>query len=175
MPGRCHDSGAFSQALIYNLFETGQILPHDTTMIGQVAVPYHILGDSAFKLRPWLIKPYSASDDEAKINFNYIHSRTRRVIECTFGRCKGRWRRLQDCLHLDIQNVAGVVSAAFVMNNICEEFNEEFNSDWYDPIDMQNRRISLGDDDSDDDDDPTGENNNAKRIRDALKNIFNSN
>ncbi|KAI2796635.1 hypothetical protein BLOT_015645 [Blomia tropicalis] len=88
------------------------------------------IGDSAFRLSSWLIKPYSASDDDDKTYFNSKHTLARRTIECTFGRCKGRWRRLLYCLHLDIANVPSVVNAAFVLNNICEEYSEPMDSNW---------------------------------------------
>ena len=177
MPGRCHDSGAFSQSSIFTMFENGEVFPPDHKIVGGINAPYHILGDSAFKLTPWLLKPYSASIEEDKIHFNNIHSDTRKVIECTFGRCKARWRRILNCLHLDIENVSGVVTAAFVLNNICEEFKEEFNEIWLNEaniIENERRNVTNPPNHSlnDSTQNRTSNTSNAKRIRDAFKDYF---
>ena len=129
LPGRSNDSGAFQDTLFHEMINTN-FLPNETKLIEGIHIPYYLLGDSAFRLSSWLIKPYPASDDDDKTYFNSKHTLARRTIECTFGRCKGRWRRLLYCLHLDIANVPSVVNAAFVLNNICEENSEPMDSNW---------------------------------------------
>ena len=50
--------------------------------------PYFFIGDKAFPLRPYLLRPYSdrALDCDAKKLFNYRLSRARRVAENSFGK-----------------------------------------------------------------------------------------
>lgn len=54
---------------------------------------YHIIGDSAFSLKNWFMKPYKNPKTQTQKN-NYILSKDRLCIEHTFGILEGRWRRL---------------------------------------------------------------------------------
>ena len=49
-------------------------------------IPYYIIGDDAFGLCHWLMKPFAHT---AQVTweriFNYRLSRARRVVECAFG------------------------------------------------------------------------------------------
>ena len=60
--------------------------------IGNVEISPLILGDSAYSLENWLMKPYSdrgnLSPDKAR--FNLARSRSRVVVENAFGRLKAR-------------------------------------------------------------------------------------
>lgn len=57
---------------------------------------YHILGDSAFPIRTWLMTPYKRVNQlgEMENYHNYCLSADRVAIENVFGIIKGRWRRL---------------------------------------------------------------------------------
>ncbi|XP_065420744.1 uncharacterized protein LOC135974969 isoform X2 [Chrysemys picta bellii] len=57
---------------------------------GEVEMPIVILGDPAYLLMPWLMKPYTGSLDSSKERFNYRLSRCRMTVECAFGRLKAR-------------------------------------------------------------------------------------
>ena len=55
-----------------------------------VPVPIVILGDPAYLLLPWLIKPYlGVGVSEKWKKFNRKLNRARVVVECAFGRLKG--------------------------------------------------------------------------------------
>jgi hypothetical protein len=56
-------------------------LPNDT-----VDMPYFIIGDDAFALKRWLMKPYPHHNQITPERiFSYRLSRARRTVECAFG------------------------------------------------------------------------------------------
>ena len=62
-------------------------LPNPEPLSGQRSpVPYFFVGDSAFPLKTYMLRPYPGKFlPENKQIFNYRLSRARRVIENTFG------------------------------------------------------------------------------------------
>jgi hypothetical protein len=62
---------------------------------GDQDVPYYIIGDDAFALKTWMMKPYSVRGltGEPKI-FNYRHSRAQRAVEDAFGMLTSRYHSL---------------------------------------------------------------------------------
>ena len=55
-------------------------------------VDYYLIGDAAFPLQTWLMKPYIEHPyiPQSQKRFNYRLSRSRMTIECAFGRMKGK-------------------------------------------------------------------------------------
>ena len=87
-PGASSDAGIFSATALRTALEDNLVglpqpepLPNDNTPI-----PYFLVGDDAFTLRPWLMKPYLQRNlsNQERI-FNYRLSRARRVVENAFG------------------------------------------------------------------------------------------
>jgi hypothetical protein len=82
------DAGIFRDSEIYQTFEEGNAgLPEPIPFPGSdVPVPYHLIGDDAFALRRWLMKPFShRSLSRQERIFNYRLSRARRCVENAFG------------------------------------------------------------------------------------------
>ena len=57
-PGRVHDSRVFHNSDLFAKGECGSLFPQQTILMGGVRVHIVIVGDAAFPLRPWLMKPY---------------------------------------------------------------------------------------------------------------------
>lgn len=95
-PGKVHDARVFANSSCFRDACTGNLFPNWKKTINNVDVPLVILGDPAYPLLPWLMKPYveypGMSDKER--NFNYRQSRARMCVENAYGRLKGRWRCL---------------------------------------------------------------------------------
>ena len=59
-----------------------------------------------------------------KCHFKKKHASTRDVIERSFGVFKRCWQRLLSAMELNLPNVVDVVSACFILHNICIDKNE---------------------------------------------------
>lgn len=106
-PGKVHDARVFANSSCYKKASNDTLFPDWKRTIGNVNIPLLILGDPAYPLLPWLMKPYleNSHTTPQEQNFNYRQSRARMVVENAFGRLKGRWRCLlkrndQMCLML---------------------------------------------------------------------------
>ena len=74
-------------------------------------------------------------------SFNVYLSSGRMVIECAFGRLKGRWRKLQKRMDMSLSEVPIVVSACCILHNYCELQLERFYDVWLpDPV-TENQRL----------------------------------
>ena len=57
-PGNTHDSTLFQSTSLWEKITAGSILPQLVLEIEDQAIPPLILGDGAFPMRTWIIKPY---------------------------------------------------------------------------------------------------------------------
>jgi len=88
--GSNNDSGVLSNSEMGKAFEDGTInFPAAVHLPGcdqLPSLPYFIVGDEIFALKPWLMCPYPGRNiSEERSIFNYRLSRARRVIENCFG------------------------------------------------------------------------------------------
>ncbi|CAH3034906.1 unnamed protein product [Porites lobata] len=100
--------------------------------INGVRVPPLILGDSAYPLQDWLMKPYvdRGNLSAEELQFNNLLSITRVVVENGYGRLKGRFPALAKRLDLNVNNCCTVIAARCVLHNFCEIMKEEFEEQW---------------------------------------------
>ena len=130
-PGSVHDARVFANSDLYHLGRTGTLFPKRTLELDGVDVPVVILGDSAYPLMSWLLKPFAfGTTSMEQQSFNYRLSRARMVIENAYGRLKGRWRCLLKRLDVHVNNVPVVVAACCTLHNICEIHGEHFDHEW---------------------------------------------
>ncbi|CAM5115742.1 unnamed protein product [Eretmochelys imbricata] len=129
-PGKVHDACIFRNSGLWEWLQQGIYFPDQKITIGDVEMPIVILGDPAYPLMPWLMKPYTGSLDSSQELFNYRLSKYRMVVECAFGRLKARWCSLLTWLNLSKTNIPTVITACCALHNICESKGEMFMVGW---------------------------------------------
>jgi hypothetical protein len=95
-PGRVHDARVLVNSRLYQMAETGTLVPNISRNINNVQIPPIIFGDSAYPLKSWLMRPFKSTGNltREQKKFNRVLSKTRIVVEHCFERLKGRWRCL---------------------------------------------------------------------------------
>ena len=121
----------FANSNIYIKGDANTLFPLRTQTIGGIEVPLLTLGDPAYPLLPWLMKPYSDTGrlSQKQMDFNHRLSHARMVVENSFGRLKGRWHSLLKRNDTDVVFMPTYVTACSVLYNICEVHRDRFNEE----------------------------------------------
>ncbi|KAE9199582.1 hypothetical protein PF005_g15676 [Phytophthora fragariae] len=89
-----------------------------------------IVGDAGYTLSNTMLTPYETRDHELDLsrrerNYNFHHSRTRIVVECTFARWKNRFRILKRPQEAKtVYNVTSTIVASMVLHNIAIDIRD---------------------------------------------------
>ena len=129
-PGSAHDARVLRNSNIYQEAENGNILQAPLVNIDGNDIGPYLVGDSAYPLAPWLIKPFpEGTNDPDEKTFNKELSRARVVVERAFGILKGRWRVLQKRLDSSLNFAIKTTIACIVLHNFCIEANDDWDDD----------------------------------------------
>ncbi|XP_067648031.1 putative nuclease HARBI1 [Eurosta solidaginis] len=109
VPSRVHDSR------VLNLSFISKQLPN-------LCLPkYHLLGDSAYPIRNYLLTPYryygNLTQQEKTYNLKFCQTRVR--IENAYGLLKCRFRQLIRLAYHEVETTANFIFACCVLHNIC--------------------------------------------------------
>jgi hypothetical protein len=124
--GAVGDATVFSGSLLKQRMDDGTYLSlppdaHVHTKHGAEIQPY-LLGDSAFALSKNMMKCYQSKTVTLKeMHFNYACIRTRRVVECAFGRLKARWRIMSGTTVRAPYTVACMTLVCAALHNFCQD------------------------------------------------------
>ncbi|XP_070383568.1 uncharacterized protein [Dermacentor albipictus] len=132
----CHygaegDSGIFLRSdLLKALSEDFCGVPSPTTLGSAGVIPYVIVGDEAFPLKTFLMRPYARrelqkhrlspsgpEDYQQRATFNNRLSRARRVIENLFRIMAARWRILRRPFRASEETTENICKACVVLHN----------------------------------------------------------
>ena len=120
-PGSNSDAGLFNHSTLKEALESDSIgVPDADPLPGDDRpTPYFIVGDDAFALKTWIMKPHSQRNltHEQRI-FNYRLSRARRIVENTFGILAHRFQVLLGTMQLQPENATKVVMACVTLHNL---------------------------------------------------------
>ncbi|XP_018376734.1 PREDICTED: putative nuclease HARBI1, partial [Trachymyrmex cornetzi] len=169
--GRTHDSRVFrSSRLLHYLEEQQEAGERGSWLIGMannlmpfghlsriLCILIFFLGDSAYPLKPYLLKPFiNAPLGSPEFRYTEHFTKARSSAERGIGVLKGQWRclRKERALHYQPEFAARIVNACCVLHNIAVKWRIPTNEIYLDEIDRQ-APIPYGDIDV----------NNAEQIR----------
>ncbi|KAJ8043858.1 Protein ALP1-like [Holothuria leucospilota] len=118
--GRISDGGVFKECSLEQALERRSAnIPPPTPFPGdERPVNHFIVGDEAFPLKDYLLKPYPHRNlDVPQRIFNYRLSRARRVVENAFGILANRFRVFQTNIALEPAKVEKLVLASCALHN----------------------------------------------------------
>jgi hypothetical protein len=119
--GRTSAGGIFAHSKLGKYLETHLDIPEDKQLPGTLCLALHvIMGDEAFPLRTYLLKPYPGSQskgDNEKSIFNYTLSRSRRVVENAFGILGQKFQLYQRILQSLPQNADSIIFATCILHS----------------------------------------------------------
>ena len=125
--GRSNDASVFNKSNLGRLLEAGQLkLPEAAPLPGKTeSIPYFIIGDDAFGLKPWLMKPYpyKAASRPQRI-FNKRLSKARRMVECAFGHLAARFQVFGSAIRLYPSKVEQITVTAVLLHNYLIDRND---------------------------------------------------
>ena len=168
--GSVHDARVFVHSPLYTQITEGRLLPNKTVTINKTEVPLFLIGNSAYPLQTWLMKPFPHNSNltQEQKNYNYRMCRARIVVENAYGRLKARWRRLLKRKDMHTNHIPHIIAAACIIHNMCEVHGERFNDAWLQDVTQSGSNFSTL---------PStvcrdGRNNRPKQVRDARVNYF---
>ena len=108
-PGSVHDARVLLTSSLY------------ATADEKCTPDFHLLGDSAYPLKTWLLTPYkdfgNMTADQHR--YNYLHSSSRMVVERAFGALKGRFPILKMVRWHNIDSICRLIITACVFHVVC--------------------------------------------------------
>lgn len=138
-PGSVHDARVLKQSYLWDLLSNGELMGQTRMTISDCEVGHYLIGDPAYPLQNWLLKPFS---DTGRLTveqqtYNYRISSARSVVETAFGRLKGRWRCLLKRNDCKLQLCKKMALACCVLHNICEEHGDSYTEE------QQDRHVNI--------------------------------
>jgi len=138
--------------LIYDVDARWPGSTHDATVWAQSrfasrchAIPseFHLLGDSAYPSKTYLLTPYKMPESNYQKVYNYKQSSTRMAIEKCYGQLKRRFPKLKHGFEFkNPSDTANCIVATAVIYNICKRnYDEEIGEDINYEVDVLNGEI----------------------------------
>ena len=118
-PGSTHDSHVFHTSLLCTYLETKHHSLDDGIFVG----------DSGYASTTYLMTPYPSPSTAAQENYNTAQTKTRVIVEQSFGRWKRRFHVLHSEIRMTPERACSVIGACAVLHNIAVLLNEPMDDD----------------------------------------------
>ena len=128
--GRVNDGGVWNACKMAKSIENGTAsLPQDSRIHeNSLQMPYVLLGDDAFALKRYMMKPYPQKNLSVdKRIYNYRHSRGRRISENLFGILANRWKIYHTKILLQPEKLESLVLTTLALHNMLRASSESRN------------------------------------------------
>lgn len=146
--GSQNDSGTFHSSEMGRRLNDGSLnLPNSSYLPRtNTDIPYFLVGDAAFPLKPYLMKPYGDCNipfDQSIYNFRL--SRARRVIENAFRILAARWRIFRRPIIIALEeNVESIIECTICLHNFIRKTGDKKLDSKYCPPSFVNRELPTG-------------------------------
>ncbi|OXA47205.1 putative nuclease HARBI1 [Folsomia candida] len=118
--GSQSDGGIFGRSSLGMALETGTLGLPPPKQVGGKVLPHVLLGDDAFPLRKFMMKPFPGKFLEKKKRiYNYRMSRGRIVVENAFGILAVRWRIFLTTIIADLEFIKKIIELGTILHNFC--------------------------------------------------------
>jgi len=136
--GRAGNASVFRESTLYRGLEKNELgVPGPRPLPScNDPIPFFIVGDDAFPLKPYLLKPYptkrmgdmASMEQERRTEriFNYRLSRARRISENVFGILAARFGVFRGAIHLSPDNAVIITKACLALHNFCQRQRDKY-------------------------------------------------
>lgn len=119
--GRRSDGGVFASSKMGKMFRSKNMNvppPRTISTYNSFKFPFVIVGDEAFPLEEWLMRPFpKVSLGPYERTYNYRLSRARRTIENAFGILVNRWRIFFSPICTYVETAQEIVKSCVCLHN----------------------------------------------------------
>lgn len=125
--GRQSDGGVFQNSEIGRQLINNELnVPPPAPIHGGVKLPYVFVGDEAFALSNFMMRPYPRSSQLCmkKRVFNYRLSRARRIIETAYGLLSNVWQVFKSPMRTSLSVTIEVTKACVCLHNFLIMFDK---------------------------------------------------
>ena len=110
----------FSVTHVNSMFRDGTLpVLYRSILSGVDRIPVLLLGD-LYTLPPNLMKEFTTCTTNVQVMFDDLLRSSRKPIECTYGRLKGKWQILNKPVDLELEHVPQIMHSCFVLYSFCE-------------------------------------------------------
>ncbi|KAL4576351.1 hypothetical protein LXL04_012443 [Taraxacum kok-saghyz] len=127
-PGSLTDENIHKKSTFFQFCKTGERLGGKRRVVSEgIEIEEYIVGNSGFRLLPWLITPYRGNKlCDSKIRFNQMVMKTQMVAQKALGKLKQNWKIIQGVMwRPDKHRLPLIVLACCILHNILIDMEDE--------------------------------------------------